>query len=230
MGLRLKFNLILIAIFMGGLATIAVVAHRYLEAQALDDATRAAATVLDASSFGNLDPRIATGIGSRLVEMKIREYGINDVITGLEGVVVNKLKAARGNQVADVITLPSGDRRLAVARIVRDGAGGAERVRLANVDLGIVLANVRIALTALMSSIGAVFLAVFIVLNIMLDRMIVRPVAEMARQAEAVSVGDFSIPEFVPASKDEVGVLGTAFNRMRRSTEEAIKLLKGAKF
>ena len=48
----------------------------------------------------------------------------------------------------------------------------------------------RIALTTLMSSIGAVFLAI-IVLNVMLDRMIVRPVADMAKQADAVSVGDF---------------------------------------
>jgi protein-histidine pros-kinase len=230
MGLRLKFNLILIAIFVAGLATIAVVAHRYLEEQAIDDAARAANTVLDASSFGNLDPRIATGIGSRMVEMKVREYGMSDVVSGLEGIVVNKLRASRGQQVSEVIVSPYGERRLAVARIVRDINNGADRVRLANVDLVSVLANVRIALTALMSSIGAVFLAIFIVLNIMLDRMIVRPVAEMARQADAVSVGDFSVPEFVPASKDEVGVLGTAFNRMRRSTEEAIKLLKGAKF
>ena len=81
-----------------------------------------------------------------------------------------------------------------------------------------------------MSSIGAVFLAVFVVLNLMLDRMIVRPVAEMARQADAVSIGNFSIPEFAPKTRDEIGVLGIAFNRMRRSTEEAIKLLKGANF
>ena len=59
----------------------------------------------------------------------------------------------------------------------------------------------------------------------MLDRMIVRPVAEMARQADAVSIGDFSIAEFKPGTRDEIGVLAIAFNRMRRSTEEAIKLL-----
>ena len=59
----------------------------------------------------------------------------------------------------------------------------------------------------------------------MLDRLIIRPVSEMARAADAVSIGDFSIPEFVPESKDEIGTLGIAFNRLRRSTEEAIKLL-----
>jgi methyl-accepting chemotaxis protein len=228
MGLRLKFNLILIAIFVAGFATLAAVSGRYLEAQAIDDAQRAAATVLDASSFGNLDPRIATGIGSRLVEMKIREFGLNETVTGAEGQAVQKLKAARGNQVTEIVK-SGGERRLAVARVVRN-TEGKEMVRLAMVDLAAILKIANIALTTLMSSIGAVFLAIFIVLNIMLDRMIVRPVADMARQADAVSIGNFSVPEFVPASKDEIGVLGAAFNRMRRSTEEAIKLLKNAKF
>ena len=72
MGLRLKFNLILLAVFVAGFATVGVVALRYLENQAIDGAQRAALVVLDAASFANLDPRIASGLGSRLVEMKIR--------------------------------------------------------------------------------------------------------------------------------------------------------------
>ena len=83
MGLRLKFNLILLAVFVGGFLTVGVVAQRYLESQALDDAQRAALTVLDASGFGNLDPRIASGVGSRMVEMKVREFGVNEALSGL---------------------------------------------------------------------------------------------------------------------------------------------------
>lgn len=229
MGLRLKFNLILIAIFVAGFATIGLTALRYLENLAIEDAKRAALTVLDATTFGNIDPRIASGFGSRLVEMKIREFGVDEVLPGFDGIVALKMKASSTGQLNEVIASATGERRLAVARSVRS-AEGAARVRLANVDLQPVIANARLALTTLMSSIGAVFLAVFVVLNLMLDRMIVRPVAEMAKQADAVSIGDFSIAEFAPKSKDEIGVLGTAFNRMRRSTEEAIKLLKGGNF
>ena len=83
-----------------------------------------------------------------------------------------------------------------------------------------------LALTTFLSSLGVVFLAVFIVLNILLDRLIVRPVAEMSARADAVSIGNFSVPEFRPTNNDEISVLGVAFNRLRRSTEEAIKLLK----
>ena len=230
MGLRLKFNLILLAVFVGGFLTVGVVAQRYLESQALDDAQRAALTVLDASGFGNLDPRIASGVGSRMVEMKVREFGLNEALSGLEATVAQKMKGNTSGQMSEVVTMPGSEKRLAVARIFRGANAGEIKVRLANINLAPVFATTNIALTTLMSSIGAVFLAVFVVLNLMLDRMIVRPVAEMARQADAVSIGDFSIAEFAPKTKDEIGVLGVAFNRMRRSTEEAIKLLKATNF
>ncbi|MEO8100885.1 MAG: HAMP domain-containing protein [Betaproteobacteria bacterium] len=230
MGLRLKFNLILLVVFVAGFATIGVVALRYLENQAIDDAQRAAQVVLDAAGFANLDPRIASGIGSRLVDMKVREFLATENLSGIEAQVAQKMKATKAGQMSEIITTTTGDRRLAVARTIRAGDAGNLKIRLANVDLAPVLATAHIALTTLMSSIGAVFLAVFVVLNLMLDRMIVRPVAEMARQADAVSIGNFSIPEFAPKTRDEIGVLGIAFNRMRRSTEEAIKLLKGGNF
>ena len=230
MGLRLKFNLILLGVFVAGFATIGVVALRYLENQAIDDAQRAALMVLDAAGFSNLDPRIASGLGSRLVEMKIREFSMTENLSGVEAQVAQKMKVASSGQMAEIVMTTTGDRRLAVARTIRSADSGSLKIRLANVDLAPVLATASIALTTLMSSIGAVFLAIFVVLNLMLDRMIVRPVAEMARQADAVSIGDFSIPEFAPKTNDEIGVLGIAFNRMRRSTEEAIKLLKTASF
>lgn len=230
MHLRFKFNLILLAVFVAGFMTIGLVSKRYLDNQAIDDAQRAAMMILDAASFSNLDPRIASGLGSRLVEMNIREFDLTEKLVGMEAQVAQKMKTVRSGQLAEVMTLASGDRRLAVARTILAAETGKLRIRLANVDLAMVLVTANTALITLMSSIGAVFLAVFVVLNVMLDRMIVRPVAEMARQADAVSIGDFSIPAFVPRTNDEIGMLGVAFNRMRRSTEEAIKLLKGTNF
>ena len=230
MGLRLKFNLMLLVVFLAGFATIGVVAKRYLENQAIDDAQRAAMVVLDAAGYAKLDPRIASGLGSRLVDMKIREFSPDDSLRGVEAQVALRLKSNGSGQMTEVITAATGERRLAVARTFRAADTGAATIRLANIDLAPIIVTVNLALTTLMSSIGIVFLAVFIVLNLMLDRMIVRPVAEMALQADAVSIGNFEIPEFTPKSKDEIGVLGVAFNRMRRSTEEAIKLLKGANF
>ena len=225
MGLRLKFNLILLLVFTAGFITVGVVAQRYLERQAVADAERAALLTLDAAVLGNIDARSATALGSRLVEMKIREFPLDKMQSGVEGEAIARFKGSNNTQVSDVFTSISGEKRLVIARriSVPDDLG---KIRVASVDLLPVLGTVKSALTALMSSLGAVFFAVFFVLNLMLDRMIVRPVSEMAKQADAVSIGDFSIPEFKPETKDEVGVLAIAFNRMRRSTEEAIKLLQ----
>jgi protein-histidine pros-kinase len=65
----------------------------------------------------------------------------------------------------------------------------------------------------------------FIVLNIMLSIMIIRPISRMAASADKISTGDFNVPEF-HAGKDEIGVLGTSFNRMRRSLQKALKLIE----
>ena len=225
MGLRLKFNLILLLVFTAGFITVGVVAQRYLERHAVADAERAALLTLDAAVLGNIDARSATALGSRLVEMKIRDFPLDKMQSGVEGEAIARFKGSNNTQVSDVFTSISGEKRLVIARriSVPDDLG---KIRVASVDLLPVLGTVKSALTALMSSLGAVFFAVFFVLNLMLDRMIVRPVSEMAKQADAVSIGDFSIPEFKPETKDEVGVLAIAFNRMRRSTEEAIKLLQ----
>lgn len=226
MGLRLKFNLILIAIFAAGFATVSVIAHRYLQRQAVEDAVRAANVVLDASAVTDISDRMATALGSRMVEMRVREFAPNGAQGSIEAEAVRKMDLARKTEMSDIIDTFTGTRTLVVARKIGKADGSAS-VRVVSMDYSNVIATAQLALTTLLSSLGAVFFAVFFVLNLMLDRLIVRPVAEMAKQADAVSVGDFSIPEFKARSKDEISVLGIAFNRMRRSTEEAIKLLKG---
>jgi nitrate/nitrite-specific signal transduction histidine kinase len=70
-----------------------------------------------------------------------------------------------------------------------------------------------------------VFFVVFVVLNIMLSWMIVRPIRRMSQSADKISTGDFDEPEFTERGKDEVAVLGSSFNRMRRSLEKAMQMI-----
>jgi HAMP domain-containing protein len=56
--------------------------------------------------------------------------------------------------------------------------------------------------------------------------MIIRPITQIAKTADEISIGNLELPEIKPESKDEIGVLVVAFNRLRRSTEEAIRMLK----
>jgi protein-histidine pros-kinase len=76
-----------------------------------------------------------------------------------------------------------------------------------------------------MGSLAAIFVVTFVVLNLMLSLMILRPITRMSEAADKVSQGDFDVPEF-GKSGDEIGMLGTSFNRMRRSLQKALKLIE----
>ena len=77
----------------------------------------------------------------------------------------------------------------------------------------------------LVAALSMAFLLVLIVTNILLSRIVLRPVAAMSEVAEKVSLGDFTIPEYEKAGSDEISSLSRSFNRMRRSLESAMKIL-----
>jgi protein-histidine pros-kinase len=73
----------------------------------------------------------------------------------------------------------------------------------------------------------SVFAIIFIVLNVMLSHVIIRPLARMSRMADEISTGNMDIPEFDDTGKDEVALLARSFNRLRRSLEKAMKMIEG---
>jgi len=75
------------------------------------------------------------------------------------------------------------------------------------------------------ASLAGVFVVLFIILNVMLSLLIVRPITQMSSAADQMSTGNLEIPEFAESGKDEVALLAKAFNRMRRSLEKAISLI-----
>jgi HAMP domain-containing protein len=93
------------------------------------------------------------------------------------------------------------------------------------VPMELPLKNAKDAFMLFMGSIAAIFVATFIVLNVMLSFMILRPITRMSGAADKISQGDFDVPEF-GKGKDEISVLGTSFNRMRRSLQKALKLIE----
>ncbi len=74
-------------------------------------------------------------------------------------------------------------------------------------------------------SIAAAFMVVIVLINVMLSRIVLRPVSVMSEISEQVSMGDFSAPEYVKRGKDEISSLSSSFNRMRRSLDSAMRLL-----
>ena len=97
--------------------------------------------------------------------------------------------------------------------------------QIVSVPMSVAVTNANNAFVTFMLSLCGVFIILYIALNLMLSRMILKPIHDMAVAADAVSTGDFDIEEFTENRKDEVGQLGVSFNRMRRSLQQAMKMI-----
>jgi protein-histidine pros-kinase len=78
---------------------------------------------------------------------------------------------------------------------------------------------------AFMLLLGAVFAAAFGVVNILLYRLVVRPVRRIAAVADRVSLGDTSAEDFPQGGATEIASVTRSFERMRKSLEKALRLL-----
>jgi HAMP domain-containing protein len=78
---------------------------------------------------------------------------------------------------------------------------------------------------AFMLLLGAVFAAAFGVVNILLYRLVVRPVRRIAAVADRVSLGDMSADDFPAGGATEIASVTRSFERMRKSLEKALRLL-----
>jgi HAMP domain-containing protein len=68
-------------------------------------------------------------------------------------------------------------------------------------------------------------LAIVGILNLLLNKIVIVPLQQIAGVALDVSMGKLDTPEYVPQGKDEVTSLGESFNRMHRSLVNAMKML-----
>ena len=98
--------------------------------------------------------------------------------------------------------------------------------QIVSVPLSLPLEKARQEFLIFMASLVAIFLLIFIVINIMLSRLIIRRVREMAHISDEISTGHADVPAFNDTGKDEISDLNKSFTRMRRSLEKAMKMLE----
>ena len=98
--------------------------------------------------------------------------------------------------------------------------------QIVSVPMSLPIENANRAFFTFMSSLAAVFVVLFVILNLMLSLLIVRPITRMSAAADRISVGDMDIPELGESGKDEVALLARSFNRMRRSLVKAMSMLR----
>jgi len=76
-----------------------------------------------------------------------------------------------------------------------------------------------------MGTILIVFISIGIVLNILLNKYVIKPVALMADHVDKVSMGTLELAPLSFNGKDEISSLGQSFNRMQTSLDSAVKML-----
>ena len=81
------------------------------------------------------------------------------------------------------------------------------------------------AFRTLMLTVVGIFVVVLLLLNVLLQLLVVRPIRRLAQMADAVSRGDLEADEVRLGGGDELGVLADSFNRMRISLVKALGLL-----
>lgn len=98
--------------------------------------------------------------------------------------------------------------------------------QVVSVPMALPLARADETLRVFMVSLVAIFAAIAIVLNLLLWMLVIRPVTKLSKVADQVSLGDLQAPEFTVSGRDEIGTLAQSFARMRRSLEQAMKMLE----
>ncbi len=99
--------------------------------------------------------------------------------------------------------------------------------QIVSVPMAVPIARADKTFTTFMGSLAIVFVAIFVLLNVMLYTMVIRRVTRLAGIADQVSLGNMEAGEFKSRSKDEIGVLTEAMGRMKASLVQAMKMLDG---
>jgi methyl-accepting chemotaxis protein len=288
MGLRLKFNLVLIVVFLAGFAAAGFVSRQLLQENARQEVIRDARLMLEAAisvrtyTVEQIRPHLIKQLDEVFLPQTVPAFAATEAIAHLrkkykeysykeatlnptnprnrpadwEADLVNQFRS--DPSIKEIVNerQSSTGRSLFIAHPIQVGnpaclqchsvpsAAPATMLKIygeangfgwkhnevvgaqvVTVPMEVPLRNAERAFTTFMLSLAAVFLAVFIVLNIMLSWLIVRPIRRMSESADKISTGDFGVPEFAEKGKDEVAVLGSSFNRMRRSLEKAMQMI-----
>ncbi len=289
MGLRLKFNLVLVVVFLAGFAAAGLVSRQLLQDNAREEVLRNARLLMDTALSvrdytveqvkPHLDkqlqevflpqtvPAYAATETLNHIQKKYRDYGYKeatlnptnprDRATDWEADIVQQFRQNADSK--ELVSERDGGtgRILYIAKPIQitnaaclqchsvpaaapasmlkvygeaNGFGWKHNeiigAQVVTVPMDIPILNADRAFKTFMASLAGVFAVVFVALNLMLGWLIVRPIRRMSQAADKVSTGDFDVPEFSDGGRDEVAVLGSSFNRMRRSLEKAMQMIE----
>ena len=116
-----------------------------------------------------------------------------------------------------------------IAEYGADGGFGWEMqeivgAQIVSVPMSIAYSKAQSSTLTLVGSLFSVFTLILTAVNIMLDRMFIRPLRILADATDRYSRGDIELKELPAERNDEIGQIERATNRMRRSLKKAIEI------
>jgi HAMP domain-containing protein/nitrate reductase cytochrome c-type subunit len=98
--------------------------------------------------------------------------------------------------------------------------------QVVSVPMAVPMERANKLLQSFMLSMLAVFLFLFISMNIMVHLFVTRRITKMSAIADQVSLGKFEVGELDVKGSDEISTLARSFGRMRTSLASAMKMLE----
>jgi HAMP domain-containing protein len=116
-----------------------------------------------------------------------------------------------------------------IAEYGADGGFGWEMneiigAQIVTVPMSVAYEKAQASTLTLVGSLFSVFTLILTAVNIMLDRMFIRPLRQLAEATDRYSRGDIELKELPAERNDEIGQIERATNRMRRSLKKAIEI------
>ena len=97
--------------------------------------------------------------------------------------------------------------------------------QVVSIPLAVPLQRAYSSLLLLLAALAGAFLVILLIVDTLLRALVVKPVIGISKMASEVSMGKLDAPEYIRDSSDEIGSLASSFNRMRRSLQNAMKML-----
>ncbi len=98
--------------------------------------------------------------------------------------------------------------------------------QIVSVPMSVPMAEAEQTIQTFVSALSGVVLTLILLLNLMLNFIVIRPVKTLSKQADEVSMGALNVEELPVKSKDEISSLTRSINRMHRSLSNALKMLE----
>jgi protein-histidine pros-kinase len=98
--------------------------------------------------------------------------------------------------------------------------------QVVSIPLAVPLQRAYNTLFLLMGALAVAFRVILMIVDLLLRVLVVKPGIGISEMASDVSMGKLDAPEFTSNSQDEIGSLAASFNRMRRSLQNAMKMLE----